>query len=240
MNKNFSQLINSYLIAIENPDSFGWDNEKQIWKEPTEPGCDKNQRGIGLDIRKNKKLAEYLRNNPREGNYLTKEEEQHFRYSFLDYLDEVFTRNTQKLNMSNISEKKKAMAFGLMYQGHGTSLWQDQGDGLYQAFTKGDDQAFQDSISNFYSTRNSERMRNHDSFWKSQKPKSKLIPKRRINSQFTISHVEQPDVLKVAKPNIVLGHVNGGKLAPRHKKWYVPTIKLTQILEAIKNFKFSR
>lgn len=228
--------INKYLISLENPDSIGWDEKNKRWNSPTLPGYDKNQRGIGLDIVKNKELASYLKKHPRPGNYLTKEEEEFFRNKHLQYLNDVFEKNTQQIKKS---ESKKIMALGLMYHGHGPSLWSDKNDGLYHAFHFGSDEDFKNAISAFYQTRNPERMKNHENYWKTHAQKQNVIPQRIKRNVEWGTHVEQPDVLKVARPVWVGRYINGGKLLP----WRSVPFSMerwNQILNAIRTFKFNK
>lgn len=136
------------MQAIENPDSVGWNPKLRIWEAPMKKGFDKNQRGFGVDIVKNGYAKVFFAEHPRPGYYLTDDEERLLRYRYLDYLQKVYDKHVS--SDLQISDKKKAMALGIMYHGFGPRLWSDNGDGLHDAFFNGTDYEFEDQITKFY------------------------------------------------------------------------------------------
>lgn len=165
---NEDDLVMQYIRVMENPDSIGLQNG--IWTSPTLRGYDKNQIGYGLDKNTNKELREFLEKNKRD--YLTEEEEINLRHNYVNgYLTDIWDRNTKG---RQFSEKKKAIAYGLLYHGYGKNLWNRRSNGIYDAFWNGTDDEFQNVVHSFYNGLHTERARNHLNFWNNA---SKIKPK---------------------------------------------------------------
>lgn len=167
---SFNELRDRYIAALENPDSIGFNPDLGIWTPPTLRGYDQNQIGIGLDMKQNKDVVQFFKDHPRQNPFLTEEEEHKLRSDSYKYFDEVWERKTQG---QVFSDKKRAIAFGLLYHGIGPILW-NENHPLNQALFNGTDEDFEKAVSDFYANKFSERQRNHDAFWKKRKEEERL------------------------------------------------------------------
>ena len=159
--KIYKQIRYDYLKAVENPNSVGYNPDTNMWTTPKLRGFDPNQIGIGLDVKNNNIVRNYLKKTGRTKNpQLTQKEMEQLQDQSLQYFEDVFEKNTKGMNPSNT---KRAVAIGLLYHGHGPNLWNNKGN-LYNVFVNGTDQDFIDAVSNFYGS-NSRALR-HSQFWK--------------------------------------------------------------------------
>lgn len=152
-----------YLVALENPDYIGYDQNKKIWVSPTVKGYDTNQIGIGLDKRWNRQVKQFLAKNKR--NYLTHSEMLGFMKDHIGYIGNVLKRH---LNGRQISRDKWLMAMGVLYRGDGPSLW-DKNSDIGRAFWGNSDSKFRDAITKFYEVKDKDRSRRHSDYYSNKK-----------------------------------------------------------------------
>lgn len=132
----------SYLRTIENADSAGYINGKWYTKDYYNQWAkqnnirnrqghqkkifDKNQIGIGIDIRpeSNPYVQQFLKKD-NNGIYLTEADEHRVRQHTIKEKDDILNSliNNNDLNI-NLSPNKRAMALGLIYHGYGKFLLQ--------------------------------------------------------------------------------------------------------------------
>ena len=164
--------IIEYLKAIENPQRVGFNSKTRIWEQPTQGGFDRNQIGYGLDVKWGP-LAKFLAERKRKTGrvYLTEDEETYFREKYIrGYLTDTFNRNTAHYSNPTgggfgvMSERKKAIAYGLLYRGDGKKLW-NSGNAIYQSFWNGTDADFEKAVIDYYSDILPERVRCHKLYW---------------------------------------------------------------------------
>ena len=159
--KTYKQIRYDYLKAIENPNSVGYNPNTNRWTTPKLRGFDPNQIGIGLDVKTNNVVRNYLRKTGRTKDpWLTQEEMEQLQNQSLQYFEDVFEKNTKGMKLS---DTKRAIAIGLLYHGHGPNLWNNKGN-LHDVFINGTDQDFIDAVSNFY--KGNSRAQRHSQFWK--------------------------------------------------------------------------
>ncbi len=141
---NNDEQIMQYITAIENPDSVGYSNGR--WYFPTDRRkYDVNQIGIGLD-RNNPEVQKILATGR---NYLTEDEERRIRTNYVKgYLTNVFNKHTKGYS---ISPKKKAIAYGLLYNTFGPRLWRNE-NGLFDSLVNDNDEDFANKVEQFYRT----------------------------------------------------------------------------------------
>lgn len=189
----------SYLRTIENADSAGYINGKWYTKDYYNQWAkqnnirnrqghqkkifDKNQIGIGIDIRpeSNPYVQQFLKKD-NNGIYLTEADEHRVRQHTIKEKDDILNRliNNNDLNI-NLSFNKRAMALGLIYHGYGKFLFNPNGpdsNRLHNAFVNGTDQQFSDAIYNFYKTRHSDRAERHKTYWNGKLKLGGTIKKR--------------------------------------------------------------
>ena len=189
----------SYLRTIENADSAGYINGKWYTKDYYNQWAkqnnirnrqghqkkifDKNQIGIGIDIRpeSNPYVQQFLKKD-NNGIYLTEADEHRVRQHTIKEKDDILNRliNNNDLNI-NLSFNKRAMALGLIYHGYGKFLFNPNGpdsNRLHNAFVNGTDQQFSDAIYSFYKTRHSDRAERHKTYWNGKLKLGGTIKKR--------------------------------------------------------------
>ena len=189
----------SYLRTIENADSAGYINGKWYTKDYYNQWAkqnnirnrqghqkkifDKNQIGIGIDIRpeSNPYVQQFLKKD-NNGIYLTGADEHRVRQHTIKEKDDILNSliNNNDLNI-NLSPNKRAMALGLIYHGYGKFLFNPNGpdsNRLHNAFVNGTDQQFSDAIYNFYKTRHSDRAERHKTYWNGKLKLGGTIKKR--------------------------------------------------------------
>lgn len=159
--KSYKQLRYEYIKALENPDNAGYDEKTDRWTPPTAKGFDKNQIGIGLDMRTNNAVRDFLMKTGRTNNpWLSQEEMVNLQNQSLQYFEDVLDKNAKGIK---ISDTKRAIAVGLLYHGHGPNLWSNRGN-LYSTFVRGSDQDFVNAVRDFYGSNS--RAQRHSQFWK--------------------------------------------------------------------------
>ena len=109
--------LGNLIIAAENPDSIGWDNNTRRWYAPTLKGYDRNNFGIGID----RKIASpYLQKDKKGKEYLTEEDERNIRNEQIDTAvnglsrRENFATEETKLE-NNASENTKNKTISYIY-----------------------------------------------------------------------------------------------------------------------------
>lgn len=160
------QLVGPYLRTLENADSAGFINGRWYGREVYNPYAqknnirnsqgvikkvfDKNQIGIGLDRRgQNNPLVKQKIQKDSRGEYLSENNERFIRNRSIQEKQDVLDRLLKKNGMSvEISPNKRTIATGLIYHGFGPELFMP--GPLYNSFSRGTDQAFSDSVYNFY------------------------------------------------------------------------------------------
>lgn len=163
--KTYKQIRYDYLKAIENPNSVGYNPDTNRWTTPKLRGFDPNQIGIGLDVRTNNAVRNYLKKTGRTKNpWLTQEEMEQLQNQSLQYFEDIFEKNTKGIKPS---DTKRVITIGLLYHGYGPYIWNPNGpktQRLHDALFKGTDQDFIDAVSNFYGSNS--RAQRHSQFWK--------------------------------------------------------------------------
>lgn len=164
---DYNSLRYNYLESIENPTREGYDESTQRWTPPKRKGFDPNQIGIGLDMNKNSRVKNFLRQHGRTNNpWLSHQEMLNLQNDTLSELENILDRHTDGIKLSNI---KRAIAIGLLYHGYGPYLWKPNGprtQRLNETLFSGSDQDFINAVTDFYNGSYSERSRNHSNFWK--------------------------------------------------------------------------
>lgn len=183
---NERDLIKEYLHALENPENSGLNLQTRKWGRGR---FDPHSFQDGLDDR-NTFVKKYLSENKTDS--IPEEDALKLQDEYLKELDAIWNRRTKG---RNISPYKKMMAYGLMWQKYGPNLWNNKGDGLFDAFWNGTDEDFSNAIIKFYGS--NDRGRRHSEFWKKQKPQKKAIV-----HPHPIKIVEQPDATRVNKPQV--------------------------------------
>lgn len=182
MRNYYHSLLEQYIIALENPDSNGWDNKTRTWGHATGKGMDRNQIGIGGD-RNNVNIKAITGSQNWEKVRITEAQERVARYKNFDYFNDAYNRNTKGLSLSN---RKHMLAMGLLYHGYGRSLWNEKHP-LNKALKNGSDEELSRVISEFYSERYPERARNHNKFMERLKKADEETKKKKLLSLKTIS-----------------------------------------------------
>ncbi|MBO7337198.1 MAG: hypothetical protein J6U33_00965 [Paludibacteraceae bacterium] len=131
-----------------------------MWTQPKGKGFDKNQIGIGLD-RNNKFVKRAIPD--WEHAQLTAQKEREIRLRYIEELTRIYDKYVDA-NL-HFSEKRKAIALGLMYHGMGPHLWTNHNDGLYESFWDGSDDDFENAVTKFYDGTFTERSQRHKAFW---------------------------------------------------------------------------
>lgn len=171
MDKYKNSILEQYIIALENPESNGWDSKTKTWGHAVGKGMDRNQIGIGGD-RNNVNIKALIGLQNWDKVRITEAQEREARYKNFDYFNGVIDRNISKL-----SYVKRMLAMGLLYHGYGPLLWQE-GNALNKILRYGSDDDFSKSIYDFYRYRNPERAKNHDNFVKQQKKSNEEINRK--------------------------------------------------------------
>lgn len=167
---NEDSLLVQYIKQLENPNKEGFSVVTNRWYSPKRKGFDSQQYGYGLDKNTNNNFREFLTTINR--NYITPEEETKYRLNHIyGYLTDIWNKRTKG---KTFSDKKKIMAYGLMYHGHGPKLW-NKGNNIYETFWNGTDDDMIKAVSDFYKGLNSERSKQHDNYWKNYKEPTKSI-----------------------------------------------------------------
>lgn len=160
---DYISLRYKYIKELENPHNEGFDEKTQIWTPPTRKGFDPNGIGIGLDIKTNKKVKDFLEKHGRTKNpWLTHQEMLSLQNDSLAYLENVLDQHTKMMKLSNT---KRAIAIGLLYHGYGPRLW-NKDSKLHKAFFNGTEQDLINVVTEFYSNTFPTRSRSHANFWK--------------------------------------------------------------------------
>lgn len=193
MTKYYGSLLEQYIIALENPDSIGWDSKSRTWSHATGKGMDSNQIGIGGD-RYNKNIRAIIGTQNWDNVSITEAQEREARYKNLDYFIGVYNRNTKGLSLSS---RKRILAMGLLYHGYGRHLW-NESHPLNKALRNGSDDEFSKSIYDFYRHKNPERARNHNKFVEQIKKNDEKTKKKPV---FSLKNIHEFDRLtKYAAP----------------------------------------
>lgn len=185
MPRYYGTLQEQYIIALENPDSIGWDSKTRSWAHATGKGMDSNQIGIGGD-RYNEKIRSFIGKQNWDKARLTEAQEREARYENFDYFNGVYNRNTRGLSLSN---RKRMLALGVLYHGYGPLLWKE-GHPLNKALRNGSDEDFSNSIYDFYCNKNPERARNHKKFMEQLKKSDEHAKKKPMLSLKTIQPLD--------------------------------------------------
>lgn len=214
MKNYYNSLLEQYIIALENPDSNGWDNKTRTWRHATGKNMDNNQIGIGGD-RNNVNIKAIIGSRNWDKVRITEAQEREARYKNFDYFDGVYNQHTKGLSLSN---KKHILAMGLLYHGFGPFLWKD-GSSLNNSLKNGTDGDFSKSIYDFYQDKFPERARNHEKFMRQQKKAKETNNKLRFSLKTiqgferksknivpsdAIRVVRRPTVQKMALPHMPL------------------------------------
>lgn len=203
--KNYNgTLLEQYIIALENPDSVGWDSKTKTWTHATGKGMDCNQIGIGGD-RYNKNIRAIIGTQNWDKVRLTEAQEREARYKNFDYFNGVYDRNTKGLSLSN---NKRMLAMGLLYHGFGKLLWKKDHT-LNKTLRYGSDEDFSRVISEFYSDKYPERARSHNKFMEQLKKKEETAKRKRrfsleeiYGSDGLTNYVTPIDATRVSPPSI--------------------------------------
>lgn len=159
-----------YIKQLENPDREGFSIVTNRWYRPNRKGFDSQQYGYGLDKNTNNEFRNFLNTINRD--YITPEEERKYRLGHINgYLTDIWNKRTKE---KQFSDKKKIMAYGLMYHGYGPKLW-NKGNPIYDTFWNGSDEDMVKAVSEFYKGLNSERAKQHVNYWKNYKEPYKLM-----------------------------------------------------------------
>lgn len=163
--KDYKQVRYAYLKALENPNDSGYNPDIDRWTPPTSKFEDPNQIGIGLDIKSNNYVRDFLKKTGRTKNpWLTQDEMTKLQDQSLQYFEDVLDRNVKGVQLSNT---KRAILLGLLYHGYGPHIWKKKGakaQKVYDALYKGDDQELINAVNNFYE--GNSRAQRHTQFWK--------------------------------------------------------------------------
>ena len=152
-------LVAKYIRSIENPDSIGFKDGR--WVAPP-AGYDPNNRGFGVDIKYNDAANDLT--NDRSGRWLSEGEERQLRNNHIENMQAVLDKWTPKILAQEPSEKKQAMAIGLLYRGDGIKSIKDN-PVMRDAYYSGTDQDFQNAVADLYRKKKvSERAKQHNQF----------------------------------------------------------------------------
>ncbi len=154
---NDNTPIVQYIRALENPDSLGFRNGK--WYASP---YDKNARGFGVDIVKNKQASKVA--SGRVGGWLTEDEERNLRNQYIESLQNTIDYHYHPyLRNQELSDTKRMIATGLLYRGDGIS----SNKNLSEPYYSGTDEEFQQAVYDYYESKNlKERAKNHFKFVK--------------------------------------------------------------------------
>lgn len=152
-------LTSAYIRAIENPDSIGYKNGK--WYQSTRKADDKNNRGMGVDIKYNNQAKALTEG--REGRFLTEEEERKLRNDHTQYTLDILEKHKKDFSTKTPSPMKTAMAAGILYRGDGMKTLKSPA--IREAYNNGSDEDMMNAITDFYNKkRMSRRAQLHTAF----------------------------------------------------------------------------
>ena len=185
-NRWLGTVFENYIIEAENPDSIGWDPKTKMWTTPNKKGYDKNQIGIGNDVRPkhNDLVQPYLIHNNDGTKSITEKNERKARYAFLDrtersYEDRLHYANTTVNKGKDPiipSDIKKAITFSAIYNQGPNKVanvhFEDRN--LMNALIHGTDEEYLEEVLKYYNDK--DRVRREREFFnnykKSQEKKS--------------------------------------------------------------------
>lgn len=178
-NRWLGTVFENYIIEAENPDSIGWDPKTKMWTTPTISGYDKNQIGIGNDVRPkhNDLVQPYLIHNNDGTKSITEKNERRARYAFLDrteksYEDRLHYANTTVNKGKDPiipSDIKKAITFSAIYNQGPNKVanvhFEDKN--LMNALIHGTDEEYLEEVLKYYNDK--DRVRREREFFNNYK-----------------------------------------------------------------------
>ena len=145
-------FLTDYIKAIENPNKIGWNGK--VWAAPTLEGYDKNQRGYGIDIKRNIEARNLTKD--RLGQWITEKEADTLMNNHLKYIEGVAKRRIK--GFDNFSKEKQAAILGMLYRGDSVQSNVN--------INEPDDMKFLDSVHTYYKSKGlNERASNSENFF---------------------------------------------------------------------------
>lgn len=174
----YEELKYNYIKAVENPDSIGWDEKAQVWRQPKQkytrkgkPIYDTNQIAVGLDVTTNKYVIQFFKNNNRlSDKYLTDPEARELFNKSSKYYEQIINNYASDLGITQQLKdpRIRTQLFGLVYHGFGKTVFKQKTQNaanIISAVRTGDYNKVHDAIGKFYSnSKYKERARLHQSF----------------------------------------------------------------------------
>ena len=155
-------FLTDYIKAIENPNKIGWNGK--VWAASTLEGYDKNQRGYGIDIKRNIEARNLTKD--RLGQWITEKEADTLMNNHLKYIEGVAKRRIK--GFDNFSKEKQAAILGMLYRGDSVQSNVN--------INEPDDMKFLDSVHTYYKSKGlNERASNSENFFLN-KTKKRNIP----------------------------------------------------------------